>query len=219
MTLSTQLIDPEHNTIVIEQYRTLRTNLEFLRKTRHLQSIAIASGTAEAGKTLTVANLAMAFAMADVKTLVLDADLRRPSQHQLFDLDNRQGLTTALMQGADMATFAQPGPLPSLFVMTSGPLPPTPAELFASGRAETLLAQLERSFDMVLIDTPPLLLCAESLSLCHAADGVVYVVRSGRNSVRLDRRAFAHLEQSQTKILGAVLNDAQFPQTSTYYYG
>ncbi|MCL5115704.1 MAG: CpsD/CapB family tyrosine-protein kinase [Firmicutes bacterium] len=217
MTTPERLIDSQAS-IALEQYRSLRTNIDFLRATRDLHVVTITSGMPEAGKSLTAANLGMAFAMSDVRTLVIDADLRRPSQHHLFELENRQGLTTALMREGDASGYIQQGPLPHLHVLTSGPLPPNPTELLANGRIERLLERLRVEAEVILMDTPPVLSFAETAILAHAADGVVYVVRAGSYSRRLDMKAMGILQRAQTTVLGSVLNDAQLPAKDSYYY-
>lgn len=219
MSIPNRLLDSAHPSASLEQYRTLRTNLDFLRTTRQLKTIAITSGAPAAGKSLTTANLAMAFAMAGVDTLVLDTDLRRPAQHELFHLENRQGVTTALMRGQDPADFVQSGPLEHLYVLPSGPLPPYPTEVLANGRIEALLEEISPLFDVVLVDTAPVLPYAETSLVARAANGVLYVVRAAQSSRRVDRRALDHLARAQAEILGAVLNDASAKAIAVSYYG
>lgn len=218
MSVSSRLLSPRQNNLALEQYRSVRTNLDFLRATRQLKTIAVTSGLPDAGKSLTTANLGIAFAMTEVKTLIVDADLRRPSQHKLFNLDNREGLTSLLMRGQSPDQFLDVGPWPNLRILTTGPLPPYPTEILANGRIEAVLSQLGELFDVILIDTPPVLSFAETAIVAHAADGVLYVVRAAKSSRRADKKALEHLKQAEVDVVGAVLNDAQVQQSASYYY-
>jgi capsular exopolysaccharide synthesis family protein len=196
----------------------LRTNIDFLRATRRLTSIAVTSAAPNAGKSLTVANLGLIYALAGVNTLIVDADLRRPSQHRIFAVDNRQGLTSGLSRdhGAlESATVS--GPIDPLRILPSGPLPPNPTELLSAGRFSAALAHLQTSADLILIDTPPVLSYAEASILARDADGVMFVVRPASSSRRLEKKAAQHLRAAGADLIGAILNDSKEAFHEMYY--
>ncbi|NMP22956.1 CpsD/CapB family tyrosine-protein kinase [Sulfobacillus harzensis] len=219
MTDTMRLLDGSQNSLALEQYRALRTNLEFLWVGRQLKTVVITSSSPGAGKSLTVANLGIAFAMAGIQTLLIDGDLRRPALHRLFQVDERPGLTTTIMRGLNPHDSTCTSFIPRLAILPAGPIPPNPTELLANGRFEEVLSPLKDRFDMILIDTPPVLAYAETALLAHAADGTLYIVRAGKGSRRMDVKALERLSQAQAHVLGAVLNDAQPQPSDMAYYG
>src|SRR5262249_36299244 len=133
------------------------------------------------GKSLTAANLAIALARAGKKVILVDADLHRPSQHRLFKLYNNIGITTALLaEQAEMEQLVQPTAVAGLRVLTSGPLPPNPAELLGSKRMQDLLARLKENADVVVIDSPPATAVVDSIILATETDGVILVIRANK---------------------------------------
>jgi tyrosine-protein kinase len=203
---------------VTEAYRTLRTNLEFASIDKPIRSLLVASSRSGEGKTVTSANLALVFAQAGKRVLLVDADLRKPGVHAVFNLTNTDGLTT-LLRGDDIQLdqIAQATEQENLRVLTTGPLPPNPAELLSSMRMRAILEHAESMFDLVILDSPPLQVFADSSILGSLADGTLVVIdagRSRRRSVRLSREALA---RAGAHVLGAVLNRA--PQQAATGYG
>lgn len=219
MSDSLRILDGQENSLALEQYRALRTNIDFLRVGRQLRSIAVTSSASGAGKSLTVANLGVTFALAGIETLVVDGDLRRPALHRLFNINEPAGLTTLIMRGLDPRDATYPAFIPRLSVLPAGPVPPNPTEILANGRFEEVLTRLQERFEIILIDSPPVLVYAETAILAHAADGTLFVVRAGRGSRRMDAKALARLSQARAHVLGAVLNDVQPSSGDMVYYG
>ena len=190
-----------------EGFRQVRTNVEFASGETPLRSLLVASAVPGEGKTVTASNLAVSFAQAGRTTCLVDADLRRPTIHELFGLSNDRGLTT-LMAGDESsyeaATHATD--VGRLRVLTSGPLPPNPAELLASPRMRAILAGLLEQVDLVVIDSPPLQAVTDAAVLSSLVDGTVLVVGAGRTRRGSLVRGRDALERVGAHVLGALLN-------------
>lgn len=203
---------------VTEAYRTLRTNLEFVSIDKPINSLLVASGRPGEGKTVTSANLALVFAQAGKRVLLIDADLRKPGAHAVFNLPNAEGLTTLLRGDAvQLDQIAQATEQENLRVLTTGPLPPNPAELLSSLRMRAVLEHAESVTDLVILDSPPIQAFADTAILGSLAAGTLLVIdagRSRRRNVRLSREALARAGAS---VLGIVLNRA--PQQASTGYG
>ena len=169
---------------IAEAYRGLRTNLTFSSLDRPLRTMLITSAGPEEGKSTVLANLAVTEAQAGRRVIIVDADLRRPRQHELFGISNATGLTTALadekgLQNLSLqATVLQATEVPGLRVLTSGPLPPNPTELLASQRMAALLTALSALSDLVLFDAPPVVVVTDAAILASQVDGVLLVVNA-----------------------------------------
>jgi len=177
----------------------------------------ITSAGPREGKSTTVANLAVSMAQAGKSVLVIDADMRNPTQHKLFELDNRQGLSVALVQDQDYQQYIRETAVPGVMVLTGGPIPPNPAELVGSKRMKRLIQEFSEQFDMVLIDTPPIIAVTDSAIIAQEVDGVILVLASGEVNKDYAQKAKELLDKVGAKILGAVLNKADM-KTSEYYY-
>lgn len=202
---------------VAEAFRTLRTNINFSAVDRPLRSLLVTSAAPEEGKSTTTCNLAVVMAQTGSRVLVLDCDLRKPAMHKVFDLDNRRGLTSVLVEGLDPAEAISPTLAEGLWVLTSGPLPPNPAELLGSGRMKDLLPRLVEEYDIVLIDTPPVLAVTDAAVLAPQVDAAVLVARAGVTRLDMLQEAKASLEKTGVHLLGAVLNGLR-PESDGYYY-
>lgn len=203
-----------------EAFRVLRTNLQFLSLDKPLKGIVVTSATPGEGKSFNSGNLAIAYAQTGVKVCLVDADLRRPRVAKLFGLDNLTGLTTALVGNKPYNKFLQEGKVPGLAVLTSGPIPPNPAELLGSNRMETLMGELEQAFDMVIYDTSPVLAVADASILGSRTGGVLLVARAGVVSREEVRRAREALVAVKANLLGVILDGVKpnGPGSYGYYY-
>jgi non-specific protein-tyrosine kinase len=202
-----------------EAYRTLRTNLYFSSLDRTLETLVVTSAAPGEGKSTALSNLAVTMAQGDKRTILVDADLRRPSLHTIFGASNNQGLTT---MAVDDAALTEP-PLidtgvENLWLLPSGPLPPNPAEILGSRRMEEIIATLKGQADMVLFDTPPAIAMTDAAVLGTKVDGVLLVVRAGKTRREHAQRAKELLERVNVRLVGAVLNDAQQDQSLGGYY-
>jgi capsular exopolysaccharide synthesis family protein len=207
---------------VAEAYRTLRTNIEFSSVDRPVRTLLVTSSIPGEGKTTTASNLAVVFAQAGRRVLLVDADLRKPGVHSVFDLPNARGLTSLLRsEQVDLDSTAQATEQENLRVLTTGPLPPNPAELLGSQRMRTVLDRLSAACDLVIVDSPPLQAVTDSAILSALLDGTILVVdagRSRRGAVRLARESLA---KAGASVLGAALNRVPDRARSNYsgYYG
>ncbi|RXT03684.1 CpsD/CapB family tyrosine-protein kinase [Ammoniphilus sp. CFH 90114] len=203
---------------ISEAYKTLRTNIQFAGIDRELKTIMVTSTGPSEGKSTTVANLAVVMAQSEKRTLLIDADLRKPTVHHTFDLANRQGLTTYLAGQDRLEDVIQATEAPNLDVMSSGPIPPNPAEMLNSKVMTRLLEELSVQYDQILIDTPPLIAVADAQILASKVDGVILVVNSGMTNREIAVKAKQQLENAKANILGVVLNNKQIKGDSYYYY-
>ena len=175
----------EGQSAAAEAYRVLRTNLQFVGVGKPLRTLMITSPEPSEGKSITAGNLAAALAHAGKQVVLVDADLHRPRQHRLFGLPNNLGLTTALLDGdAGLANLLQATAIPGLSVLTTGPLPPNPAELLGSARMHELIDALAARCDMLIFDTPPVMALADAAVLGSQVDGVLMVFSAGADAAR-----------------------------------
>jgi tyrosine-protein kinase Etk/Wzc len=224
---ATHRVKPELVTIAdlrsvgAEAYRTLRTNILFSGSVQSVRTILVTSASPKEGKTTTSANLAITFAQQGYRVLLVDCDLRRARIHRVFRLPQEPGLTQVVL-GQNTADEAVRGTLvDGLYVLPTGALPPNPAELLGSPAMRSTLEQLSGMFDLLVLDTPPLLVASDAAILSRVADGTLLVVRAGQTERTAARQAMAQLLTVQARILGAVLNDpdATVPKYGDYYYG
>lgn len=195
---------------VAEAYRTLRTNIQFSSLDVPLRTLLATSSGPDEGKSTTIANLAVAMAQAEQRVILVDCDLRRPVQHELFGLANRTGLTNLFLEELDPQQVLQDTRQPGLRVLTSGPLPPNPAELVGSRKMERIIEALKSHADIVLFDTPPVLAVTDAAVLATRLDAAILVVRAGRSKRDLARKARDTLLKVNARLLGVVLNDVPF---------
>jgi non-specific protein-tyrosine kinase len=191
-----------------EAYRSLAANLQFAYADHQPQTIGITSAGQGEGKSTTVANLAVALAQSGRRVIVIDADLRRPGQHTLFGLDRDEGLSNAL-RGEDTQLPLQDTSVPSVRVLTSGPLPSNPLEALASRRFDQALALVRAQADFVLVDTPPAGALADVAVIAPRLEGMLLVISAGKTKRDLARRAREQLDRVNANLLGVVLTDVR----------
>lgn len=205
--------------VVSEQFRTIRTNVDFSSIDKKLKTILFTSSNVSEGKSTVSANTAAAWAQSGKRVLFIDADLRWPTIHTTFSLPNNRGLTTILSQNADYHEFLSASGVDNLSVITSGPVPPNPAELLNSKRMEQLLVNVQQEFDLVIFDVPPMLSVTDTQILSAKVDGVVLVVRQGVAQKAAVQRSIELLKLSNANLLGYILNDVSAGNGLGYGYG
>lgn len=203
---------------IAEAYRTLRTNIQFGSLDRTVKTIMFTSAGPGEGKSTTASNLAVTLAQAGHAVILVDADLRRPVQHRVFALDQRNGLTAMLLGRCSLDEAVQSTAIGNLRVLPSGPPPPNPSETLGSHAMEELLTKLGGMADYVIIDAPPAIAVADASILAPKVDGVVLVLRSRKVTRQIAEQAKAQLEKVNARFLGAVLNDIQVEGDYKYYY-
>ncbi|WDW10077.1 CpsD/CapB family tyrosine-protein kinase [Priestia aryabhattai] len=203
---------------IAEQYRTIRTNIQFSNVDQDIKTIVLTSSGAEEGKSTTSANLATVYAQQGLKVLLIDADLRKPTGHYTFRLENHIGLTNVLTRQSTLAQAVQESEIPHLSVLTSGPIPPNPSELLASAQMAELLKEMKKQFDIIIFDTPPILAVADAQILANQVDGTILVVSSGKTEKDAALKSKELLSNAQGKLLGVVLNNRKVEEGNYYYY-
>jgi protein-tyrosine kinase len=203
---------------ISEQYRTIRTNIQFSSVDESIRTILVTSSGPEEGKSTTVANLAVVFAQQGKKALLIDADLRKPTVHYTFQLDNTAGLTNVLTKQTQLQKAAVTTLVDNLSVLSSGPIPPNPAELLGSKAMDDMLEAALEQFDIVIFDTPPVLAVTDAQILANKCDGTILVVGSGKTQIEPAVKSKELLLSSKGKLLGVVLNRKNAKDSQYYYY-
>ncbi len=203
---------------ISEQYRTLRTNIQFSGVDKKIKSLLITSSEVGAGKSMTAANLAIVYAQQGLKTLLIDADLRKPTVHYTFRLENLNGLSNALIEGTALESIAQRNEIENLDIVPSGPVPPNPSELLSSNQFKKILDTAYEKYDMIIIDSPPMLAVTDAQILATLVDGVVIVARSGMTEIDELKEAVGLIKKVQGNLLGTILNDVDKDIAGDYYY-
>lgn len=203
---------------ITEQYRTIRTNIQFASVDKEIKSITVTSTGPAEGKSTTIANLAVVFAQQGKKVLLIDADMRKPTVHYTLQLPNTIGLTNILTKQVSLKDAVRETDVEGLFAVTSGPIPPNPAELLGSASMEQLIAEITDLFDLVLFDTPPLLVVTDAQILADKTDGTILVISSGKTDREQAMKAKSMLNSTKGKLLGAVLNNKKQDKNTHYYY-
>ena len=194
--------------VISEQYRMVRSNIQFAMIDESLKTLVCTSATAGEGKSTTVANLAVTFAKQGQKVLLVDADLRKPVLHKIMGINNQFGLTHAITKMAPLkSTLAPHHKIDNLSILPAGAIPPNPSELLASKRMESLVVELSLRFDLILFDTPPLLAVADAQILGNLCDGTLLVLKSHEVEKKKLIKAKELLEHANVNVIGAVLND------------
>ncbi|CAG0929303.1 protein-tyrosine kinase [Thermoflexales bacterium] len=192
-----------------EAYRTLRTNIDFSSLDHTIHTLLVTSVAPHENKSITVANLAISMAQGDKRTILVDADVRRPALHTLFGLNNDKGLTSLFMDvKGPIEPALQAVNVPNLQVLTSGPLPPNPAELLGSQRMLDVIDALKSRADIVLFDAPPVIAVTDASVLGTRVDGVLLVVQAGQTRREQAKRAKQQLEKLHIRVIGAILSGA-----------
>lgn len=208
---------------VSEAFRSLRTNIQFASVDRPLHTLLVTSPSPEDGKSTVSANLAVIQAQNGRKVVLLEADLRRPKVHKMLNLSNREG-TSALFvdQEVNLNGQLQSTDVPDLFAITSGALPPNPAELLGSEKMSKILSKVGEIADLVILDSPPVMAVTDSSVLAPRVDGVLIVMQPGKTKLAASKQAIEQLKRAGANVIGVVLNNVEISRSSykyAYYRG
>ena len=202
--------------LVSECYRALRTSILFSTPGHAPRILLVTSALPSEGKTVTTANLATVMAKAEPQVIMVDADLRRPSLHQLFNVPKEPGLTSFLVGETDELLF-MPTLIPNLFIIPSGPVPPNPSELLGSTRMEELLRRAQEQFGLVIVDSPPIMSVTDACILSTKVEGVLVVIKAEAVPRKAAMDAVSQLQDFKAPILGTVLNNVPIHRDGYYY--
>jgi capsular exopolysaccharide synthesis family protein len=200
-----------------EAFRTLRTNIQFSSLDKEVKCIVVTSSGSGEGKSTVMSNLAITIAESGKKVVLIDCDLRKPSIHKKLGVTNSIGVTNMLVQGVQKEEAIFKTAVNNLFVLTSGPIPPNPAELLGSKKMQSIIEELKTEFDFVLIDAPPVLAVTDAQILSTIADGVIFVASYGEAQKNALVDAKHLIDKVGGKIIGIVFN--KVPETVSAYHG
>ena len=203
---------------ISEQYRTIRTNIQFSSVDEELRSILFTSSGPGEGKSMTTANIAVTYAQQGKSVLLVDADLRKPTVHYTFRLDNLKGLSNVLVGDVLLEEAIHTTSIDHLDVISSGPIPPNPSELLGSRKMRAILERAKQQYDLVIFDTPPVLAVTDAQIMADFVDGAMLVVRSKVTELDAATRAVEALKPAKARLLGTVLNDREKKGSNYYYY-
>lgn len=203
---------------ISEQYRNIRTNILYSSIDEEVRSILVTSSGPGEGKSTTAANLAIVFAQQGKTVLLVDADLRKPTVHYTFNLNNTAGLTSILTNQMELMEAIHQYDEKNLYILPSGPVPPNPSELLGSRAMNHFLDKALEEFDIVLFDTPPVLAVTDAQVLANLCHGSILVVSSGKTDKEAVVKTKEQLASSTGKILGVVLNNKKADKKGNYYY-
>ncbi|MFM1651939.1 CpsD/CapB family tyrosine-protein kinase [Brevibacillus sp. B_LB10_24] len=202
---------------ITEAYRTLRTNIQFASANKKVKTLLITSAEPNEGKTTTILNLAVVMAQSGQRVLLVDADMRKPTLHFPFPVQNQVGLSNLLIGQVGIEDVIQEIGQAGLHLITAGHVPPNPAELLESQRMNQLLEEVRDRFDMILFDSPPILLVTDAQVLSSLMDGVLLVISSGNVLGEQVAKAKNLIEHVGGHIIGTVLNRKKIPNRGYYY--
>lgn len=208
----------DSNSIIAEQFRTIRSNIKFSVPDTDIKTILVTSSTPGEGKSTNAANLGVVFAQEGKKVLIVDADMRKPTLHHTFGVFNTMGLSTVLSKQYEIDGAIQETPIVGLNIITSGPVPPNPAELLSSNTFNSFLEEIKKNYDIIIFDAPPLLSVSDAQILSNQCDGTLLIIHSGVVEKEDVLKAKSTLTAAQAKILGVVLNQYKMPKNRKYYY-
>jgi succinoglycan biosynthesis transport protein ExoP len=215
------LISADSRSSLAEAYRHLRTSILLSTAGHAPKSLLVSSSLPSEGKSTIATNTAISLAQTGKKVVIIDADMRRPRLHSIFNMKNGEGLSSLLaseITEAEITASVKQDDRSKLFVMTSGPIPPNPAELIGSEQMVKLLRLLQTKFDHIVIDSPPIASFTDGVLIASMVDGVILVVHAGRSSRQVVRRSRQMLQEIGAKIFGVVLNNVNLNNKDNYYY-
>ncbi|MFD3155934.1 CpsD/CapB family tyrosine-protein kinase [Haloimpatiens sp. FM7330] len=211
------IVEKKPKSMISENYRTLRTNIRYSSFDKKMQTILITSTVPSEGKSTTACNLAMSMSEIYEKVLIIDCDLRKPTIHKKFNISNTYGLSNYLQEEADFDSMINHYSK-NLYVLSSGRNVPNPSEMLSSKRFKEFLNRVRNEFDVIVIDSPPVLSVSDAQVLGSMVDGVIFVIGSCQTEAELCKKAKVMLEKVNANIIGAVLTKTKVKSKKNYGY-
>lgn len=203
--------------VVSEQFRTLRTNINFSMPDKELKTLLFTSTSPGEGKSTVAANTAVVFAQEGKRVLLVDSDMRKPTVHYTFQLTNTIGLSNLLTRQEMLTNVLKTSEMENLKIITCGPIPPNPAELVGSQTMDKVMEEMKEHFDVIIFDAPPVLSVADAQILSNKCDGTILVMNSGETEKAGVAKAKEALVSSKANIIGVVLNNFELSKDHYYY--
>ena len=210
------IVDKLPKSITAESYRSLRTNIQYSSIDKQVKTLVVTSSNAGEGKSTVAGNLAYTFFQSGKRVLIIDCDLRKPSLHRKFNVSNEVGLTDVLVGTSELNKVMKKID-DNLYLLTTGTLPPNPAEIIGSNTMENFLDECKINFDYIILDTPPILPVTDSKLLAIKADATVLVVRSEISKLKHVSQAFKELGKVNANVIETILNDVEVHSERLYY--
>jgi len=211
------IADSNPTSFVSEQYRTLRTNINFSMPKGEMQTVLITSASPGEGKSTTASNLAVVFAQENKRVLLVDADMRKPTAQYTFHVTNTLGLSNLLTRQSSIDETVKETGIKGLHIITSGPIPPNPSELLTSTTMDTLIIELKKLYDIIVFDAPPTLSVTDAQILSNKCEGTIFVVNSKETTKDHAKKAKELLVSARAHILGVVVNNYELSKDQNYY--
>lgn len=218
ITLSPLYVHEKPKSTISEKFRGIRSNIMFSNAENEIGSLLVTSEKPGSGKSIISANIAVTYAQAGYKTLIIDGDMRKPTQHYIFDLPNNSGLSNLIINKATYSDSLKETNVDNLAILTAGPTPPNPSELIASSKFETIFNELSDHYDFIVIDTPPVNTVTDAQVYAQTVKNCVLVIDAEKNNKIEVKKAKDLLNKADGKLLGAVLNKMPVDKNSSYYY-
>lgn len=211
------IVEKKPKSVAAEAYRSLRTNIQYSSFDKEYKTIVVTSSNPGEGKSITAGNLALTLAEGESRVLLVDCDMRKPSVHKNFKVTNTHGLSDVLLQKQKVMDVAH-NYKDNLYIITSGKIPPNPAEMLASKAMTLFLDEMKKHFDYIVLDTPPVHAVADPQILSTKADGTLFVVRAGVTKKDDVQSSISILKKVNANIIGTVLHAVENSKNKYYYY-
>lgn len=214
---TTLYAEDKRKSIVSEKLRGIRSNIMFSHA-EEIKSVLITSEKTKAGKSIVSANIAITYAQVGYKTLIIDGDMRKPTQHYQFETSNYDGLSNLIIGNSDFDKAIRSTRVKNLDLLTSGPIPPNPSELIASESFKKIFEHLQKKYDFILIDTPPIVSVTDAQVFLQYVPNCVLIIDAQKNNRSEVKKAKQLVEQVDGHVIGAILNKTAQEKSSNYYY-
>ncbi len=212
------LLDKEFPFYIVESYKAMRTNIVFSLSTSEKKIFAVSSADPGEGKSTTSSNIAIALAQADHKVLLIDADMRKPVQHKIFKVKNKNGLSSVIGKMITAQQCIHKDVVKNLDLLSAGPKPPNPSELLASEQAEKMMNELSEKYDYIVIDTPPVNVVSDAMGISKSLAGIFLVLKYGETTFDTTEKAMKKIQLADMNMLGFIVNDITGRHHGGYYY-